>query len=344
MKKIILFILMTGFLLVAAACGSEDETQNDADSGAAVSEGTTTDSGVADSEETTTDSITVVDAYGETTFEEAPERVVVLEWVYAEDVLALGIQPVGMADIENYHNWVNIEPEISDDVVDVGTRAEPNLEAIGELNPDVIITVGYRHEGIMDSLNEIAPTLAFNPYPAEGKGNQYEEMVTTFNEIAKLFQKESEADQVLSDLEETYNTVTEEIADAGIENKEFVLSQAYSSDNNPVLRLFKDNAMAVQIMQNIGLENAYESDGFQPYGFDEVSIEVLQNFQEANFFYIVQEEDNIFTNQLAGNPAWEKLAFVEEENTYGLSGDTWTFGGPLSAKVFAEQVKETLIK
>lgn len=333
MKKLLLLMLIS-LVLFLAACGTGDESEGNQGS---------EDSTSSEETDTTTESITIQDAYGETTFAEVPERVVVLEWVYAENVLALGIQPVGMADIENYHNWVNIEPQLSEDVVDVGTRQEPNLEAIGELNPDVIITVGYRHEAIMDSLKEIAPTLAFNPYPAEGEGNQYQEMETTFNEMAKLFQKEGEAEQVLSDLDETYSTVTEDIADAGIEKTDFVLSQAYSSDNNPVIRLFKDNAMAVQIMQNIGLENAYQSDGFQPYGFDEVSIEVLQNFQDANFFYIVQEEDNIFTNQLAGNPAWEKLTFVEEENTYGLSGDTWTFGGPLSAKVFAEQIKETLI-
>ncbi|GGM36132.1 ferrichrome ABC transporter substrate-binding protein [Paraliobacillus quinghaiensis] len=333
MKKLLLLII-TSFVLVLAACGTEDEGQSDNNN--ADNTSTTT--------ETESASIVVQDMYGETEFDEVPERVVVLEWVYAEDVLALGVQPVGMADIENYHNWVNIEPELSEDVVDVGTRQQPNIEAIAELNPDVIITAGFRHEEIMDSLEEIAPTLAYNPYPGEGEGNQYEEMKTTFKEIAKLLQKEDEAAQVLSELDEVYETVNQEITDAGIENSDFVLSQAYSSDNNPVLRLFKDNAMAVQIMENIGLENVYESEGFQAYGFDSTSVEVLQNFQDANFFYIVQEEDNIFTNQLAGNPAWENLTFVEEGNTYGLPGDTWTFGGPLSAKVFAEQVKEALIQ
>ncbi|MDL4839307.1 ABC transporter substrate-binding protein [Aquibacillus rhizosphaerae] len=343
MKKAILFLII-GLLasVVLVACGNDD-TGNETTDGETENNGETN---TEETEETTeeTSAVTVTDAYGEQTFETTPERVVVLEWTYAEDVLALGIQPVGMADIENYHNWVNIEPEVGEDVQDVGTRQEPNLEAIAELNPDVIITAGYRHEAIMDSLTAIAPTLAFNPYPAEGEGNQYEEMTTTFNEIAKLFGKEDQAEQILSDLDTSFTSIEEEIEAAGIENKSFVLSQAYSSDNNPVIRLFKDNAMATTIMEKIGLENAYESEGFQVYGFDEASVEVLQNFQDAHFFYIVQDEDNVFSNQLAGNPAWENLGFVQEERTYQLPGDTWTFGGPLSAQVFAEQIKEALIQ
>ncbi|WP_077624854.1 ABC transporter substrate-binding protein [Sediminibacillus massiliensis] len=331
MKKLMLLFSLS-LVIILAACG---------DSGSESGEDNTEGS---ENQESDTQSITVKDAYGEQTFEETPERVVVLEWVYGEDLLALDIQPVGMADIEGYHSWVNIEPELSEEVKDVGTRQEPNLEAIAELNPDVIITAGYRHEAIMDSLKEIAPTLAFNPYPAEGEGDQYEEMTTTFNELAKLFGKEEKAEQVLSGLDETYAEVEQEISDASIENNSFVLSQAYSSENTPVIRLFKDNAMAVQIMENIGLENAYESDGFQVYGFDETSVETLQNFQDAHFFYIVQEEDNIFSNQLAGNPAWENLGFVEEGRTYQLPGDTWTFGGPLSAEVFAEQIKQALLQ
>ncbi|WP_026569491.1 MULTISPECIES: ABC transporter substrate-binding protein [Sediminibacillus] len=329
MKKwyILIITIITAVLLAACGDGSDQDEQ-------------------AGQKEDTSgkEAITVEDAYGEQSFDQAPERVVVLEWVYAEDLLALGIQPVGMADIEGYHNWVNIEPELGEDVQDVGTRQEPNLEAIAELDPDLIITAGYRHEAIMDSLKEIAPTMAFNPYPAEGEGNQYEEMTGTFNELAKLFGKQDKADQVLNDLESAYQQAEQEISDAGMGEKPFVLSQAYSSDNSPVIRLFKDNAMAVQIMENIGLENAYQSDGFQVYGYDETSVETLQNFQDARFFYIVQEEDNIFDDQLKGNPAWENLRFVEQDETYRLPGDTWTFGGPLSAGVFAEQIKEALIE
>ncbi|WP_163579189.1 ABC transporter substrate-binding protein [Gracilibacillus saliphilus] len=333
-KGLLLLILGLLVSIFAVACGTDNgETEEEQNQ----EETNTEDEAVAES-----DAITVSDVHGEHTFDEVPERIVVLEWVYAEDLLALGVQPVGMADIEGYQSWVNIENELDEEVEDVGTRQEPNLEAIHALDPDVIITANYRHEAIMDSLEDIAPTLAYNPYPEEGEGTQYEEMEATFKEMAKLVQKEEQADEILTELDQSYQDIEAEIAEAGIENTDFVLSQAYSSDNSPVIRLFKDNAMATEIMTKIGLENAYQSEGFQLYGFDETSVESLQTAQDAHFFYIVQEDDNVFTNQLAGNPAWEELAFVKEERTYQLPGDTWTFGGPLSAEVFANQIKEAL--
>lgn len=340
MKKV-LPLLIVLLLAILTACNSESQTGN---SGSENGGGTEGDSQQRSEDTSGGEAITVEDMYGEKTFEEVPERIVVLEWVYAEDILALDVQPVGMADIEGYNNWVNIEKELSDEVEDVGTRQEPNLEAISALNPDVIITAGYRHEGIMDSLESIAPTLAFNPYPAEGEQNQYEEMISTFNTLGTLLDKEDQAQQVLDDMETTFSEVESEISDSDIENNSYVLSQAYSADESPVIRLFKDNAMVTQIIENIGLENAYESEEFQVYGFDETSVEALQTVQDAHFFYIVQEDDNIFDDQLAGNPAWENLNFVEEGKTYQLPGDTWTFGGPLSAKVFAEEIRDALLE
>ncbi|WP_058306775.1 ABC transporter substrate-binding protein [Gracilibacillus massiliensis] len=340
MKKLFFIAFIMFISVVLVACG-EGNTESDQDDQQGQEENQEQEQ-ANESETSEETSITVTDVYGEQTFDEVPERIVVLEWVYAENLLALDIQPVGMADIEGYHDWVNIEPEIGDDVEDVGTRQEPNLEAIQALEPDVIITANSRHEAIMDSLKEIAPTLAYNSYPEEGEGTQYEEMESTFKEMAKLVQKEEQANQLLADLDQTYSDIETEISEAGVDNTDFVLAQAFSSDNSPVIRLFKDNAMATEIMTKIGLENAYQSDGFQLYGFDETSVESLQTAQDAHFFYIVQEDDNIFTNQLAGNPAWEELAFVKEERTHQLPGDTWTFGGPLSAEVFANQIKEAL--
>ena len=54
--------------------------------------------------------------------------VVVLEWYLLEQLLAAGIQPVGVADIEGFTTLVTIPLELSGDAIDVGTRQEPSLE------------------------------------------------------------------------------------------------------------------------------------------------------------------------------------------------------------------------
>ncbi|KAF6582703.1 ABC transporter substrate-binding protein, partial [Paenibacillus sp. EKM205P] len=76
----------------------------------------------------------------ELTLDKPAQRVVVLEWTFTEDLIALGVQPVGNADNANYKVYVTPEAALDSNVVDVGTRNEPNLEAIASLKPDLIIS------------------------------------------------------------------------------------------------------------------------------------------------------------------------------------------------------------
>ena len=281
-------------------------------------------------------------ALGSLELEGIPERIVVLEWTYAEDLLALDVQPIGVADVEGYRKWVNVEPALSDDVADVGTRQEPSLEAIAALEPDLIIGVQFRHEPIYDELSDIAPTLVFNPYPGEDGPNQLEEMEQTFLAIAAAVGREEQGQDVLAALDEAYEVARAELEEAGHTGREFVLTQAFTSQDVPQLRLFTDNAMAVQILEAIGLENAWDA-GLEQYGFSTVGVEALANVQDVDFFYVVQDDDNVFENQLRENAVWRNLAFVREERAYPLGGDTWLFGGPLSAELVVDKIVSLLL-
>ncbi|GEK58581.1 hypothetical protein CHL76_15215 [Marinococcus halophilus] len=304
------------------------------------------DSGSTESSSENSESVTVTDGYdNEVTLEETPENVVALEWVYAEDLLALGMQPAGIADLDGYNDYLaDIEPAPSEDVQDVGTRQEPSLEHIAELEPDLIITAGYRHEGIKEELEEIAPTLMYNPYPAEGEGNQYEEMEATFESIAKAVGEEDKAAQVLNDLDETYDELSTEIEDAGRSDEEVLLSLSYLANENVTFRLFADNSLAAQTMEQIGVDNAYESRQFEEYGYTETSVDALENYQDQTFIDIPTPEGDRGTIEetLNNNEVWNSLSFVQNDNVHRLPSSTWPYGGPLSSEVFAEEVADTL--
>lgn len=338
MKRLSIYLTLLSFLFLAACGGINEAPENNNVEEENESPGNDASENI--DSESASYPIKIEHELGETTLEEKPERIVVLEWVYGENLLALDLEPVGMADIEGYNAWVNVEPELSTDVVDVGTRQEPSLEEIARLEPDLIISASFRHEGIQRELENIAPTVMFNPYPEEGEQDQYEEMVTTFETMATALGEEEKAEEVLSQLDSTYEEVADGLEKIDYAGTDFVLTQAFSANETAALRLFTDNAMAVQILDNIGLSNAFDGSDFELYGYSETSVESLEPYQDANFIYIVQDDDNVFANQLAGNPVWEGLSFVEEERTYALPGDTWVFGGPLAAEVFAEEMLE----
>ena len=90
-----------------------------------------------------------------------PQRVVALDFMFAESVIALDIVPVGMADTAFYPGWLGYESDRLAHVTDIGSRQEPGLEAIAAVKPDLIIGVGFRHAPIFDALDRIAPTILF---------------------------------------------------------------------------------------------------------------------------------------------------------------------------------------
>ena len=265
------------------------------------------------------------------------ERVVALEWTYAEDLLALGVQPVGVADLAGYDNWLNIPLELAEDVVDVGNRQEPNLERIAELAPDLILTASFRAANNFDELSAIAPTLAFDAYPTDGT-THYDEMLTTFNTIAAALNREVEAEQVLADLDAHFAQAQAALEEAGRDGETFILSQGWVANDAATFRLFTENALSVQILNRMGLENAWDAEP-QLYGFTEISFEGFAGIADTNFFYVAQADANeVFED----SPLWNGLPFVASGRAYWLGGDAWFFGGPLSASVIVDTILESL--
>lgn len=323
MKQRLLMVITAFLLLILTACSSTEEEP------------------AAPAEEA--EPVTIQGTNGEVALDAPAKKVVVLEWTYAEDLLAVGVQPAGMADISEYEDYVNIEPQLDETVVDVGGRQEPNLEAIAALEPDLIIGVSFRHDDMIEQLETIAPTVIFNPYPEDESIDLYQEMETTFLEIAKAVGKTTEGEQVLVDLEAQYEEKAAELEAADLKTKDVILTLAYSGAQAPEIRVFTPNSMASIILERLGLNNVHEPDQFEIFGSSTFNVEGLVKYEDANYLYTVPEADNIYENQLAGNPVWENLAFVKEGRTYDLGADTWLYGGPLSAETLMNQMTDVLV-
>lgn len=322
MKRQLAMILTLSTILLAACSSESEETPVNDEAG---------------------DPVTFEGVNGEITLDEPAENIVVLEWTYAENLLALGIQPSGMADIQEYGEYVNIEPQLDESVTDVGGRQEPNLEAIAALEPDLIVGVSFRHDTMLEDLESIAPTVIFNPYPEDESIDLYEEMEVTFNEMAKATGKEAEAEQVMAELDEKYEAAASEIEAADLETNDVILTLAYSGAQAPEIRVFTPNSMASIILEKIGLNNVHEPEQFEAFGSSTYNVEGLVKYEDANYLYTVPDDDNIYENQLQGNSVWENLTFVQENRLYDLGADTWLYGGPLSAGTLVEQITTTMV-
>jgi ABC-type Fe3+-hydroxamate transport system substrate-binding protein len=124
-----LVIALLVALLGVAGCGSDDDGEP--------------------SEETTPAAaafpVTIAQADGAVTLESAPQRVIALDFPSADAALALGVVPVGMAEIsylpEGMHRWTaDALDGAATEVFTIGDGYP--LEEIAALDPDVILAVG----------------------------------------------------------------------------------------------------------------------------------------------------------------------------------------------------------
>lgn len=153
--------------LMVAACGG-DQPESGTTPGA--DDGTDASAGGVPAEDGAFP-VTVEHAFGETTIEQAPERVVTVAWANHEVPLALGVVPVGMSKATwGDDDGDGILPWVEDQLANLG--AEPpalfdetdgiDFEAVADTSPDVILAAysGLTQEEY-DTLSKIAPVVAY---------------------------------------------------------------------------------------------------------------------------------------------------------------------------------------
>ncbi|MEJ2869521.1 iron-siderophore ABC transporter substrate-binding protein [Actinomycetospora sp. OC33-EN08] len=261
-------------------------------------------------------------------------RVVSLEWVHTEELLALGVVPVGVADIRGYGEWLQApDVAIPPGVRDVGTRNAPSLEQITALDPDLIIASEDRVGAGYEALSRIAPVLSFD-YKREP---QLENLEQRFRGVGTAVGRTDRAEDVLRALEARTGELRSRLAAAGREGAAYSMAQGYTSQGAPTIRLFTDRSAAAQALNAAGLRNTWTGQA-DAYGLTIVGVEGLTRISpQSQFLYVANPADDPFTGALAANPLYQGLPFVAENRTTGLDSGTWQFGGPSSMMFLLDQ-------
>lgn len=287
-------------------------------------------------------------AMGEVVLKTAPKRVITLEHRYSEMVLSLGIVPVGVADIESYKRYDGIDGGKLKGVHDVGRRAAPNLESIGLLKPDLIIGARLRNASVYPLLSKIAPTLLFSYIEPPSNGiSPYDEMIDEYKRIAKVLNRQKQAEVVLSMLNETIVKAQAEIkrlkAEGRLTSDRVAIAQFLPG--SPKIRLMTTDSVAIEALEKIGLKPAWNREaGLEGTGYETVSIDVLMRLGLFHLFYINERADDAELKKTMSSPIWQHMAFVEAGLTARMAEDIWPWGGPLAVKKLIEHVVDVLAK
>lgn len=272
--------------------------------------------------------------YGTLTLDEPPKRIITLNWAATEAVLLLGETPVGVADRDGYDVWVK-EPELPEGVHNIGTRVAPSLEAIAELEPDLIVTSAEMAPAA-DLLERIAPTYVISVYKNGSRPfEKASEMLTTLGE---MLGREDRANAILADIEQTLDTQHQRLEKAGMTDRPVALVN-FLDDRH--VRIYAPNSLYQYALNALGLENAWPREG-NFWGFSVVGLEAIAPYQESRIVVISPILPGL-ADTLAHSPFWTYLPAVRRNEVYQTDA-VWPFGGVFPVKRLAVMLADTLLE
>ncbi len=303
-----LSLILTILLLLATAC--QPTVPGTAD--------TASDAPAADAERT------VIDARGnEVTIPANPQRVVTLAEIDLDSALALGLTPVGSVNGRGQLDLPAYLSEMTDGIPSVGSLAEPSLEAIVALNPDLILAGNLipAIEALLPELSEIAPVVATYQGSDDWK--------TTFGHVANLLNRQEEAAAFLAE----YEALAGQIA-GSLGNETVEVSITRWMPQGPVVMIPTSFASLVLADAALARPAAHAAlAGDHPAHSDPISLESLDVI-DADWIFLgtLNAEGATSLAEAEENVLFQQLSAVQSGHVVPVDGTVWTsVGGPLAA-------------
>ncbi|GAA3406372.1 iron-siderophore ABC transporter substrate-binding protein [Paenibacillus hodogayensis] len=250
---------------------------------------------------------TISDAYGSVQVPAKPARVVVLDIGALDNLLALGIKPVGAPSIltpgDPYPKYLGE----AEGIANIGSVNEPNMEKIDSLRPDLIIGNKDTHSQIHDKLAKIAPTVFVETLGVTWKKN--------LQTHAEAVGKGEEGKKLLDDYQKRTDELKKKIGTAG-PKVSVIRTRADKA------QIYLTETFSGVILADAGIvrPEAQRGTGFSK----DVTLEQVADLDGDVIFWFTRENGSF--EKLQKSPLWDTLKAVKEKRVYQVEWETWMSG------------------
>ncbi len=259
-----------------------------------------------------------------------PHRVVALEWLPAELMLALGVTPMAVADINNYRAWVG-EPELPASVIDVGLRTEPNLELLTQLKPSLILySAGYGPS--TEKMKRIAPGLGFNFNDGSGKP-----LTVARHSLIELGNKLDMPQAAKDHLDHFDRFITEMKPRFAQRGDRPVMLMTLLDPRHALI--VGQNSLFQDVMDLLDVKNAWHGET-NFWGTTIVGLERLAAVKDADVICFDHNND-AETEKVMATPLWKAMPFVRQHRFQRVPA-VWLYGATISAMNFTKMLAKAV--
>lgn len=267
--------------------------------------------------------VTVQDSSGTFTLDRAPQRVVVLELSFVDALAAVDVSPVGVADDNDPQRILPAVRQHLQPWKSVGTRAQPSLEVIAALKPDLIIADSARHGGILGQLKSIAPTLML-----KSRNETWEENLQSAAIIGKVLGKDTEMQQRLALHHQRMKDFASQLPKG--------LKLVFGTSREQQFNLHSRDSYTGSVLTALGM-NVPESAGASP--ITSINLEQLLAIN-PDWLLVAHYRQQSIVRDWQQDPLWSMLTAAQKNQVAEVDSNGWARMRGLFA---AEQIARDLV-
>lgn len=276
--------------------------------------------------------ITISDAIGTVHLPRPAAKVAVQEWQFCEDLLALGVKPVMVADDQGVGQPNPLPPQVKSRLghyISLGSRLSPNMEVLTSHPVDLIIIDKSEQAKNYSQFAKIAPTLVLDTL-------SWSAFYPNLQKIAEAVGKTSQGAQI-------EQSIKQQFAAAAAKLKPHQgLRALIAVPNSTGFFPFTDNSPQAGVMADLGLGYAYPTVPGQLTV--QIGLQALPPLRpEAIFLAPVPDQPTLITDSWKTNPLWADLPAVKAKRVFTVDRSIWSVGrGALAVPLMISQTVQLL--
>jgi ABC-type Fe3+-citrate transport system substrate-binding protein len=269
-----------------------------------------------------------------------PKRIVALEFSFVDDLVQVGVSPIGIADD---HDPSRIIPAVRaklEPYTSVGLRQSPALERIASLHPDLIVADATRDVGIYRQLQAIAPTVALDSLKEAYLPSRHAAVVVgqAVNKCGAMVRRLKQDTMVMKRLRAAVMRATHR---AGEKRKAM-----FAVVTAQVWNVHSSLEYTPSLLANIGIPSANvlprNSSNVQSPDFVMSEEDLLSNDPDVLFVAESQPSSTLF-DQWSKDPLFRTLRAARTKQTYVVNQNVWSRARGLQAgEVICQQAVHLL--
>lgn len=271
---------------------------------------------------------------GETCVPANPQRIVVVDGMTLDAVLALGVKPIAATDPGLVGSRARYLEGKSKDIASAGQDGQPNLERLVLLNPDLILGFNSALQNYK-VFSQIAPTIPSKYVHTAWKDD--------LRRIGDILNRTQQAERLLAQYQERAEKLRVATGNR-LEKTEVSVVRFMAAKGNTHFRT--RYSFPGSVLEDVGFPSpaAQRRATESKVPYVSISLERPDLLDGDVIFAALDPGSEGSLNQFETSPLWQTLKAVKNKQVYPVDSGYWTFGNILAANAILDDLFKYLVQ